>query len=581
MDDTIDSYCFVAKGSGGDTFCTNVGCKIASHKSKVKFKVMKGDVFIEKVSGAAFSKKFLNAEFLDSSLLEAWLNSVITMEDWTDLFALATAGLKKEPKKKIDFKILQEEHSDKVKICQWKTPRKRKIKEEPSLTKHQKLLNDDNKELSQTDLISIIVQLDSRVTELLNGVDFLRGIQVEDSTLVYDYFTSSDDKFEGIFNSIGTKPIDVDPSMDAPDLWLAVTSIITTLKQIPLDLTSVISKLTKPIEEAVERKIDVKVVNDKFTRMANQISQLQDHCIALTNEISNQYDLIADRTPTTPLNQTLLASNLTTQAEVEMESRLTNLEGEIQALQSAGDHSVIKCGDLGFKTLGDASRWLQDHFQSDSSLFGYLLDFHMMMHHISSESSSGLGTTDAYVSKRMGKASKLNFNGIAETTAVDSFGFKIPIYFSANKDGSIIRDNQSYFSKIRNFSDWSHPHEGKREKLKQRLEDFRYSFESIITQNTVALSKFNLLCLRALADCLSWTEDLMKFIDDTYNTYYLAHFGADKAWHVTTRLASKLIQIVAQPSIGMEISFKSQNNSQIGDIIFYTALRALDQMMVK
>ena len=85
-----------------------------------------------------------------------------------------------------------------------------------------------------------------------------------------------------------------------------------------------------------------------------------------------------------------------------------------------------------------------------------------MMRHISSESSTGLGTTDENVSKRMGKASKLNFNGIAETTAVDSSGFKIPVYFSTKKDDTIIRDNQSYFSKIRNFNDWLHPHEGKR-----------------------------------------------------------------------------------------------------------------------
>ena len=74
----------------------------------------------------------------------------------------------------------------------------------------------------------------------------------------------------------------------------------------------------------------------------------------------------------------------------------------------------------------------------------------------------------------MGQATKLNFNGIAETTAVDSFGFKIPLFFSTNRDDSIIRDTQSYFSKIKFFEEWSHPHEGKREKLKQRLDDFRF-----------------------------------------------------------------------------------------------------------
>ena len=45
-------------------------------------------------------------------------------------------------------------------------------------------------------------------------------------------------------------------------------------------------------------------------------------------------------------------------------------------------------------------------------------------------------------------------------------------------------------------------------------------------------------------------------------------------------MATKLIQIVAQPIIGMEISFKSENKIQTGHIIFYTALRSLDQMMI-
>ena len=171
-------------------------------------------------------------------------------------------------------------------------------------TKHPKLISEDQKEFSNEDLTSLIIQFDTRVTELLNGVDFLRYVQIEDSTLVYDYFSSSYDKLEGISNSIGKKPIDLDPSMDAPDLWLAVTSIVTKLKPIPLELTNVMGKLTKPIEEALERKIDSKLFNETFTWMDNQLNQLQDHCLALTNEISNQCELIANQTPPTPFNQT-------------------------------------------------------------------------------------------------------------------------------------------------------------------------------------------------------------------------------------------------------------------------------------
>ena len=316
---------------------------------------------------------------------------------------------------------------------------------------------------------------------------------------------------------------------------------------IPIEMTKLVNNLTSPLQSALDNKVNSQKFDSSMEDLRSQFSQLQDYCLELTKLISQQNQ-------SSPINQTLLMSNTASPAHFDLDTRLTNLEGEVRALSNARDQTIIKYSDLGFRTISDAASWLHDHFRSDSSLFGYLLDFHMMMQHISSESSSGLGSTDEYVSKRMGKASKLNFNGIAETTSVDSFGFKIPLFFSANKDDVIVRDTQSYFSKIRYYADWSHPHEGKREKLKQRHGDFRYSFKAIINQNTVSLSRFNLLCVRALNDCISWTEDLMKFIDDTYNTYHLVHFGSDKAWHVTTRLASKLIQIVAQPRIGMETS---------------------------
>lgn len=116
FDDVIDQYCFSTKGSGGDTFCTSVDCKTVSHKSIPKFKVTKGDIFIEKTSGAAFSRTFFNALSLYLFLLESWTTLVNTMQDWIDLFGLASAGLRKELPKRIEFKDLQEEHFDKVKI---------------------------------------------------------------------------------------------------------------------------------------------------------------------------------------------------------------------------------------------------------------------------------------------------------------------------------------------------------------------------------------------------------------------------------------------------------------------------------
>ena len=429
-DDSFDNICFSTKGSGGDTFCTNSNCKIASHKTKPKFAITKGDICLEKTSGAAFSRVFLNSSSLDPSLLESWEFSMNTMEDWIALFDLASSSLKKEPPWKLNFKDLQQALSEKLKIREWKTPMKRKMKLESfQSSKHQRLIPEDTKSFSLEQLSVFLVDLDKRLTELMDGVDLLREIQVEDSTLVYDYFSSADDKMEAIMTSIGSRPPDLDPTSNAPDLWLAVTSIISKLKHVPLEMTQLISKLTKPIQEAVDRKLDKKEGKQSLDNLDHQLSQLHDYCLALTKEVSAQYQSIFNNTSPlspSPVNQTLLASNLSphlSQTDLELDKQLASLEGEVKTLASVGDKSVIAYGDLGFRTLGDAATWLNDNFISSTGLFGYLLDFHMMMQHISSESSSGLGTTDKNVSKRMGQATKLNFNGIAETTAVDSFGF--------------------------------------------------------------------------------------------------------------------------------------------------------------
>ena len=202
LDDSIQSFCFSNKGSGGETFCTNMDCRIALHKTKPKFSVEKGDIFIEKTQGAAFSKKYLNASSLSIEVMESCLTSLNSLEDWVKLFRLASVKLEVDTKvdKKIDFKDLQQAQSDQSKLEYWKTPAKRKIIEDSGIeNKHQKLMSKDLNVHSSEDIVKIISMMDDRVTQLLNSLDFLRTIQVEDSTLVFDYFTAADNKIQHLF----------------------------------------------------------------------------------------------------------------------------------------------------------------------------------------------------------------------------------------------------------------------------------------------------------------------------------------------------------------------------------------------
>ena len=334
-------------------------------------------------------------KFLSTELIESWLTSTNPLEKWIELFSLASlkvvdSGQKVE--KKISFTDLQKAQSDHIRLRSWKTPAKRKVKQESDfVSKHQRLISEITDSYSSQDLTKVVSEIDQRVTDLLNGLDFLREIQVEDSTLSFDYFSSTDNKVQYLLESVRNKPQDIDPSMNAPDLWLAVTSIISKMKLIPSEMTKLVTKLTSPIQEALDRKISKHQFTTSISGLESQLSQLQDYCLELTNEVSGQYQLISNQTfnQGSPLNRTLPVANLTSQPNLDLDTRLTKLEGEVRSLNNAGDNSVVKYSDLRFKSLSEATKWLNDHFRSDSGLFGYLLDFHMMMQHISSESSSG------------------------------------------------------------------------------------------------------------------------------------------------------------------------------------------------
>ena len=108
-DDTSNKLCFSIKG-GGETFCTNTNCSIALHKTKPKFNALKGDVFIEKTTGAVFSKAYLNSGDLSPELIGSWIAASYSFEEWIYFFRLATLKIKDESQgtKKIDFKDLQQ-----------------------------------------------------------------------------------------------------------------------------------------------------------------------------------------------------------------------------------------------------------------------------------------------------------------------------------------------------------------------------------------------------------------------------------------------------------------------------------------
>lgn len=120
----------------------------------------------------------------------------------------------------------------------------------------------------------------------------------------------------------------------------------------------------------------------------------------------------------------------------------------------------------------------------------------------------------------------------------------------------------------------------KKARLRAQLNDFRKYYKALLESGVfIQLSPFYNVCYLAMNESISFIEGLIKFVDETFEQYKRTKYGEDKVWHVVTRLATKLIEEVAKPRIGMEHAFNLSNYVQMAEVIFYTSPRSLDVMM--
>ena len=58
----------------------------------------------------------------------------------------------------------------------------------------------------------------------------------------------------------------------------------------------------------------------------------------------------------------------------------------------------------------------------------------------------------------------------------------------------------------------------------------------------------------------------------------MSKFSSKKAWSITTRLASRIMNHVSVPRTGVQKNFKAGSPERIGESIFWSTLKTLDIM---
>ena len=147
---------------------------------------------------------------------------------------------------------------------------------------------------------------------------------------------------------------------------------------------------------------------------------------------------------------------------------------------------------------------------------------------------------------------------------------------SAVKVNEVIDNSTSYFTGIKDWSSWDLPYEGMKAKLIKYTQSFRETHQETIRNSLQGGdSEFETIANIALVDSCEWINSLIQFVDQTYRDYERAKFDKIKAWHLTTRLATRLIKKIFVPRHGLINQFEMGDPKSIGKVIFWATFRSL------
>jgi hypothetical protein len=82
----------------------------------------------------------------------------------------------------------------------------------------------------------------------------------------------------------------------------------------------------------------------------------------------------------------------------------------------------------------------------------------------------------------------------------------------------------------------------------------------------------------ALTASVAWIHGFISFIDTYYRELNKAKFGSGKAWHVTTRLAKRMLDDIASARQSVHGSFIAGDPTQVCQKVIWGVLKAHDVM---
>jgi hypothetical protein len=608
LDEGFEAFCFQFIGQGA-SFCTARNCVTAHHHASVKT-VKPGELYVAKSYSTAFVTPSITKSVVEVEVLVSWQALSLALPEWNQMFFIATAASDDAPASSAALEVQQAFFRDKA--MTYKTPAKRKRSNDENegpadlldIVPYSPLFrNDEDVPLTEFDQISaILARLDQGVVSnnetLMNFVNDYRFEHAKAG----EAFGSLWLRLEALSASLGTSPARLAVDYMAPSAWASIGAIATRLDELGVhqishqtqleDLkleinVSIGNQLSVSQDEARARLSDFKRAFIEAIRgLGGRLDSAELQIISLVAKLSNRGSEVVhiptretdlDRLsrnltidlagPTTPNPSTELASD---EFATRVEARLVKLETKLSGLIAKSDDRAIMFAGLGFKSIGESNAWLETEMRRHPS--GLIVDVHMVFEHIHN-ALEGIDTIAT-----MEKLYKIKVSCIADSVAMTSFDAKAPKFFCKVQGHKVIKGDTSYFDRIPTHAEWSDAGSGFKMRLQETLAEFQEAHSTFIDQAVEIGSRPHTLAHAALTESGAWIIGFTQFIDEYYRELSKAKFGSAKAWHVTTRLAKRILDEIGTQRYGVQNAFAVGDSRQICQQIVWAVLKSHDVM---
>jgi hypothetical protein len=561
---------------------------------------------------------------IHQSVVDEWKTKQLPLENWTAKFVIATASSAEGPASPAALEV--QENFFNAKATAYKTPGKRKhleFAEQPFFVKaspYSPQAHDTEKGFALKDLGEVVGFL-GHMDEGLSHSSLTLHSLIDDYRVVKarndDHLNALWMRMETLASFLGTRPPTLGAEFETPSVWAAVGQVASMIERVLRKIETI-----KPELILAQAKSSLEaILVDRMTLLRAEFDttfgSFRTAFITVSRALGDRIgnlELLTSAYPQTVrggdshedpdrpgkkarieedlrINQrldrleSLESSPRAEGAAVQMmkvgeekaidivtrfETRMNEMEVNLGRVMAKGDERAIGFAGLGFLKPAQSNSWIESEMPHHPT--GAIVDIHIVFERVH-HSMSNVSTLSV-----MQQLVKIKVQSIADGSAITSFDQRIPKFFSKSSGHKVIKDSASFLDLVPAWGDWDDAQTGYRLRLEEEL----IAFEQAHSEEIEGLQEYSMkaytVAKLALTASVAWIHGFISFIDTYYRELNKAKFGAAKAWHVTTRLAKRMLDDIASARQSVHGSFIAGDPTQVCQKVIWGVLKAHDVM---